>query len=501
MARRDRWTHRPVHGHWAWLALLLWAAVLAWPAALARAQPVTQTKGEPLTRNDFSIDLVTGPIVGPNRVVSLAGAYTALGYGIDNAAITPAAYGARTLWDPRWFEWDVTLDYSPGAFRHTDFDNNGVSGATSSDFLFMTAGGSAVMGELGLGGLVRIQNYFISKTAQVQLIIANYGACYAFLDGQLLIGAAARTAVLSITDTTAHQDLVNFTGTGPELGAILGLETLPFRVGVAARSGVSSAQDNHAHTAYGLTLPRSVSLPPEMQLGFAYQFGERPLNRRWINPRDRERALRDAMLARRRERQREQVRSELARARLRHALDTVPAVGSRLRLDEPAELAEPRDPEFLQAEAQLRQHEERELERQIALTEAKYRSDVRALSRRYILVSADTLLVGSTEQGVGFESFLSQTRQVSGANPSFSARFGAEGEPIANRLKLRAGGYLEPSRFAAGTTRLHATMGFDLRLFAFSLFGLVEAFDLRVTAALDLAQRYRNFGFSVGIWH
>ena len=486
------------------LCALCCATLLALQAGGARAQTATKAEGQALTRNDFSIDLVTGPIVGPNRVVSLAGAYTALGYGIDNAAITPAAYGARTLWDTRWVEWDATLDYSPGAFRHTDFDNNGISGVTNTDFLFVTGGASIMIGEVGLGALVRLQNYRIGKSAQLNLVLANYGACYALLDGQLLIGASARTAVLSITETAVQKELVNFTGTGPEVGAVLGLEEVPFRVGLAARSGVTSAQDNRAHTVYGLTLPRSVSLPPELQLGFAYQLGDRPLNRRWINPHDRERELRAIMLARRRVRLREQLDTELADERLRRALDTAPPSASRFELafdDEDELMPQPRDPEFWQAEAKLREREERQLQQDMELETSRYRAGLRALSRKYILLSADAVLIGPTDDGVGFESFLSQIRQVSGANPSFAARFGAEGEPIQNRLKLRVGGYMEPSRFAEGSTRLHATMGFDLRLFAFDMFGLVDEFDLRITAALDVAQRYRNFGFSVGIWH
>jgi len=487
-----------------YLASLAVAVTTASAAPKARAQASGQTAQPParaLTRNDFSIDLVTGPIVGPNRVVSLAGAYTALGYGIDNAAITPVAYGARTLWDTRWFEWDATLDYSPGAFRHTDFDNNGKSGVTNSDFLFVTGGATAIVGDIGLGSLVRLQEYRIGKTAELALVIANYGICYSFLDGQLLIGASARTAVLTITDTTTRSSLVNFTGTGPEIGAVLGLGDLPFRIGLSARSAVTSAQDNKAHTALGLTLPRSVSLPPELQLGFAYQLGNRPLNRRWVNPHDRERELRNEMLERRGERQRQALRAEQVRARLRRVLETGPPKPSYGVLEDPDTLPEPRDREFWQPEIKLREREEEELHEQLALADVRYRRGLRALSRRYLLLSADALLIGATEDGVGLESFLSQVRQVSGQHPSIGVRFGAEGEPIQNLVKLRVGSYLEPSRFADTMARFHATMGLDLRLFAWNVFGLVDEFDLRVTAALDLAERYRNFGFSVGIWH
>jgi hypothetical protein len=80
-------------------------------------------------------------------------------------------------------------------------------------------------------------------------------------------------------------------------------------------------------------------------------------------------------------------------------------------------------------------------------------------------------------------------------------RFGAEGEPIENRLKLRVGSYLEPSRFAAGNARLHATLGSDVKLFSWDVFGIIDPIELRVGAAVDVAVRYINYGISVGIWN
>jgi hypothetical protein len=459
-------------------------------ALVASRSVAAQTTGPGgLTPGTFNVDLVNGPIVGPSRVVSLGGAYTALGYGIDNAIITPAAYAARTLWDTRWFEWDVTVDYSPGVLlRQVDFINNGKSLlGTNTDLLFVTLGASATVGNLGFGAIVRMQDYHIGNTARLEQLLANYGLCYAFLQGQLLVGVGARTVSLTLSNLARNETLGTFTHSGPEAGFILGLADMPYRIGLTVRTGVKAKSDQDSGEL-PFSSPKAVVLPPELQLGVAYQFGNRPLNRRWINPHDRERDLRNEMLVRRLQRQRTQAEREAA------------AEGGSAARAFPAWLREPHDPEFWRNEGERMAREEAELQADIARAEQRHLEYLRALSRKYILVSADMLAIGATADGVGLESFLSQVRQESGKNASLSFRVGVEGEPIPDRLRLRVGSYLEPSRFMGVRPRLHATMGGDLKLFAFDVFGLVDKFDIRVTATLDVAERYRNFGVSVGIW-
>jgi hypothetical protein len=111
------------------------------------------------------------------------------------------------------------------------------------------------------------------------------------------------------------------------------------------------------------------------------------------------------------------------------------------------------------------------------------------------------ILVGPTDDGVGLESFLSQERQTSGASTTLGVRIGAEGEPIADWVKMRAGTYFEPSRFASAGYRVHATTGFDVRLFTWNLFGLVDDFTVLFGASADVAERYLNVGVGLGLWH
>jgi hypothetical protein len=427
--------------------------------------------------------------------MALGGAYTALGFGIDAAALTPVAYPARTLWDTSWFDVDVTFGYTPGAFHTTDFDNNGTAGVTFRDYYFLTGGAKLNFGELGVGSLVRVQNYRLGARANLNLLIANYGGGYAFLDGQLLIAASGRTLLVDIDPLTDGGTEAHYSASGPELGVILALEDQPYRIGFAARTQVEAGESHSARNVSGLNLPASVILPGELQVGMAYQFGPRPINRRWQNPHDVARKLREDMLERRLARLNEQLERERSEARLLHSLDTAPPLWAA-----ESEYEQPRDPEFWQSELVLRPAEELALERQIEQAESDHKRLVRSLSRRYLLLSMDAILILPIDDGIGFESFLSQVRETSGRRFSWGVRFGVEGEPIENRLKLRVGSYVEPSRFAAGTARVHATLGTDVKLFSWDIFGLVSPFDLRIGGAFDVAVRYVNFGLSVGFW-
>src|SRR5262249_5905979 len=138
---------------------------------------------------------------------------------------------------------------------------------------------------------------------------ANYGGGYMFAEGQLVIGGGARTAVLQITDRTSQNTLVDVGGTSPEIGGVLQLAGQPFRIGLAARMPVQSGRISEVRAA-GKTLPRQIRLPWELQAGVAFQLGDRPLNRKWINPHDVDERLRNEMLARRSARSREQLRRE-----------------------------------------------------------------------------------------------------------------------------------------------------------------------------------------------
>jgi hypothetical protein len=71
-------------------------------------------------------------------------------------------------------------------------------------------------------------------------------------------------------------------------------------------------------------------------------------------------------------------------------------------------------------------------------------------------------------------------------------------------LRLRAGSYIEPTRFVDNPHggRAHATFGLDQRLFQWEVFGLwSEGSTWRASGSLDVAREYFSWGVAIGMWH
>jgi len=117
---------------------------------------------------------------------------------------------------------------------------------------------------------------------------------------------------------------------------------------------------------------------------------------------------------------------------------------------------------------------------------------------RALTVATDLVFTGATENGHGIEAFGMQELQRSGSTPVISIRGGAEFEWLPGRLRVRAGSYWEPARFEGVGGRVHGTIGLDVRVFEFHLFGLRRG---RISGTADLAARYRNLALSIGFWH
>ncbi|TVQ95995.1 MAG: hypothetical protein EA398_16535 [Deltaproteobacteria bacterium] len=123
------------------------------------------------------------------------------------------------------------------------------------------------------------------------------------------------------------------------------------------------------------------------------------------------------------------------------------------------------------------------------------RPDQAELPRRYLLVLLDLGLVeGGRRDGTSVRAFAVDSPPESSRRVRAFHRFGLEGEPWANRLRLRGGSYWEPGRFEGVSGRLHGTVGADVRLFRWLV-------DWRLSAALDMARQYHNTVVSVGFWN
>lgn len=120
---------------------------------------------------------------------------------------------------------------------------------------------------------------------------------------------------------------------------------------------------------------------------------------------------------------------------------------------------------------------------------------------RFLLVTGQLDVIGPHDEqddAHAFQSFLRQEEQPAGRQAVFAPRLAAEAEVMPRRLRVRGGGYWEPSRFEGVSGRLHGAAGLDVRLFDFNLLG---SHALQLSFAFDGAPRYVNAGLALGFWH
>jgi hypothetical protein len=424
------------------------------------------------------------------------------------------------------FEWDVSAGIAfPGAYGGTDFSNRGEKGIekqiernrqlglqrsstveTTDRFLYLNAGLWAQIGSLGVTVTGDSLNYDVANpnettpSLDVNITRLHLVAAYAFLNNQLCVGAGARVAYVGISERDADASVISMIGVAPQAGLILKPEDRSFRVGITARAGVSASpfrditnlireeqtDGTTIERAGSFVLPRRVVQPWEIEAGFAYQLGPRPLNPRWIDPRGHQAALLADIAERRK-----------ARATFRDVgIASMPAatpVDRAARLRKIAEAAS--------EEAALRAEEDAEIRDRDAILQEERRARYTNWPREHVLLLASVLMTGPSAEAVALEGFIDQRRELVGTRATLAPRLGIEAEAIPNVLKTRAGVYVEPSRFRDGTPRQHFTTGLDVRVFEWDVLGLFPGAEWRVSAFLDVAERYQNFGFGVGSWH
>ena len=124
------------------------------------------------------------------------------------------------------------------------------------------------------------------------------------------------------------------------------------------------------------------------------------------------------------------------------------------------------------------------------------------MNRFYVQVAASMLLSGSVENAVGVESLVVQNVQRSGQHTVVSPRLGVEVGVLPNYLKLRAGTYLEPTRFDDAKPRMHATGGLDVKLAVWNVLGLwPDNYMWRLGLGVDSARDYFTWGLTIAGWY
>jgi len=420
----------------------------------------------------------------------------------------------RTLYSTGYFDWDLAVGISfPGAFTHSDFDNHGddpnlpSNHAQTGNYTDLNLGGTVQLGDFGVAATGDLQQYSVTTSAPGQpgltLQVGRFKALAAYggYDGQLLIGGGARIVTMQILQSNTGT-LLTMTGAAPEVGALVMPTHQRWRIGATARAPVSGSAGvnllgqqlvgggpgtttacdatSGARCAGGFYVPSHIVMPWELEVGFAYQLGPRPLNPGWDNPRKQEARLRTEILEDRAARERRNA-EELARL--------PPA-------DRPARMAE-----LAAEEKALRaiedDHVDEESGRLRKVRKARYAN----WPRDRLLLLASVLVTGQSANAVSVEGFLDKLQESVGRSVNLSPRLGLEGEPIRDHVVLRAGTYIEPSRYDAGSARQHFTFGTDIHLFPFDLWGLLPESEWKLGLFADLAPRYTNWGLGISNWH
>jgi hypothetical protein len=481
--------------------------------------------GSVIQTSSYTVDMSHGVVLDGTRPTGLGGAYVAIAEGVDGLRQNPAAPAVRRPYSFSDFDWDAGIGLIlPGMIQDSDLFNSGGSSSElrsqSGGYAFVSPAGLAQWGRWGIGTAVDAQIYRLRRSLgdaageeQDQLyarfVTLRIPVARAF--GDFVVGVGALQTMLTVERSLLAQDederLFELTGTGAEAGVLWQPTNLPFRVGVSARTRVERnaeitnddvVQDSGdriipedpdnptdpdaPNTIY---LPDQVSLPWGVDAGVAFQFGPRPLNPGWENPADKLSDLRERHHAR--AKQREERRATVLRA-VEQDGGNVSAAAAAI------------DAEAATAAAIDREELQRERQRVDRLLRERYAQ----MARFYVLVSVSARVTGPVENAVGVESFLQRRVNRSGENATVSPRLGVESEVVPHWLRLRAGTYLEPTRFQNERVapRLHATFGFDARVLPWTVFGaLSEGTSWYLSAALDAAPRYVSWGASIGIWH
>ena len=479
-----------------------------------------------IQKNDYALEIFQGPLLAPGRITGLSGATTATAQSLEGVYNNAAAPAVREPHSLDHFEWEPSGGISfPGAYGGTDFSNRGEKGIerqirrnqqlglsrpptveTTDSFLYLNGGLWGQLGNFGITATADMLRYDVASPSDtspslgVTIARIHLVGAYGFLRNQLCVGGGVRMAYLGVSQSDSQSSVISMFGVAPQAGLIIKPEDRQFRVGLTARAAVSAStftgiqnliiqeqpDGSTVRRAGSFVLPSRVTQPWEIEAGVAYQFGPRPLNPRWIDPVDHQNELIAVVAARRQERAAEQ-RAEIAAMPVTTAFDQSEKVQ--------------RITAIARDEVEARQFEDAELRNREKTLHEERRARYLNWPREHILVLASVLMTGPSADAVALEGFIDQRRELVGTRATLAPRFALESEAVPNRLKTRAGIYIEPSRFTDGSPRQHFTTGVDVRVVDWSVFGLFPNNQWRVSAFVDLAERYQNFGFGIGPWH
>jgi len=265
------------------------AAVLAFALLSAIA---THARAQTSMEDPKTIDAGRSTIKGSTRVVGMGGAFVAIADDTQGVAINPASVAVRLpySWDP--FSFDFGIDVSVATWLpKNDIYNapeSAVSGSGGSLF-----GSFAILANYrhaGLGLAAEAEQNVASKKQQQGVstkLTANFGlmrpaVAYGYFDGQLQLGAGLRILGFTIGGSRGAVPLT--AGIGYTAGVIVKPKGEQFRIGAAIEQPINAEVSSDDGTA-----PNIVHVPWTARFGFAYQFGKRRLNPRFVTVNERAR--------------------------------------------------------------------------------------------------------------------------------------------------------------------------------------------------------------------
>jgi hypothetical protein len=469
-------------------------------AANATAGGTLGPNGSPIRTSDYALDLFQGPVFAGTRVTGLGGAYVAIAEDVDGDLQNPASPAVRPFFSYTHFDYWLGFGLTfPADLKNMDFFNSGSPTHLANppdSFVFFTPAANLQWGELGVGVNVELQQYALTTSSNVHGLHATIPTTHLqFAHGlnhnQWVIGIGARFLQMSVREGVNNTLAFKSAGTGLEFGVVYKPANRPIRVGFALRTGIRTEAnfsqgllpnangdltlpDSQGNPIY---LPKAVELPLDVNIGVALQFG-RPFNPPW-------RTLEEIV--------------ELPT--LEHQLRAVERTQRRAdALGLATSEAEKQDVE--RAFDREQAADDRRQAHTLATARRQIETELVKLNRFYVQVSASMLVASAVHDAVGVESLVNQTVDRSGEKAVASFHVGAEAGVLPRLLKVRAGSYVEPTRFDGSSPRVHGTVGLDVKLVPWDVFGLWPLdYVWRLGLGADFAERYATWSFMIGGWY
>ena len=417
------------------------AHVACWAAACTLATPaLAQTdSGEGASQ---TVDSTRGPVIGSTRRIGLAGAFVAVAEDIEGVAINPASSAVRLPYS--FQDWNVGfgLDIAVGAWLPKNDAYN--QGDTAGQDQAKADKSTALFGSIGL--LLNYRHFGLGLSAEATRNATTRADQTEGIDTSF----AANFGTVHLNAAYGYLDGQLLLGAGPRLigmsfdrsggSSVIGTAGIGYEAGVLVKPNRQQYR-----LAAAVKSPIDARLPA--QPGIAASTVHVP----W------EVALGFAY--------------QFGPRRLNSRLFT-----ARELAQQGTGHADPTDAELDRAEQELFDR-------------------YQARQRWYLLVSSELSVI----QGGGPVGLSGQTAMD---RPVISPRVGLESEVVPHYLRLRGGSYYEPALLRGTNSRIHGTGGLDVKLFKWTLFGLLEPFNYwQLSLAADAARSYLNTAFSIGIWH